>query len=58
MAIYINKMFVCDALTKCVIKTQFSCFWTKTYVEGTQKNRLNEMGLLSNQKMYYLKDKK
>ena len=32
-----------------VIKKQFSYFSTKTYVVGTQKNRLNEMVLLSTQ---------
>ena len=32
-----------------VIKKQFSYFSTITYVVGTQKNRLNEMVLLSTQ---------
>ena len=31
-------------------KTQFSYFSTKTYVVGTQKNRLNETVLLSTPK--------
>ena len=30
---------------KCVIKKWFSDFSTKTYVAGTQNNRLSEMGL-------------
>ena len=32
---------------KCVIKNYFSYFSIKTYVFGTQKNRLNEAVLLS-----------
>ena len=34
-----------------VIKHYFSCFSTKTYVVGTQKNHLNEMVLLSTQNL-------
>ena len=34
---------------ECVIKKWFSSLNTKTYVEGTQKNHLNEMVLLSTQ---------
>ena len=34
---------------KRVIKNYFSYFSTKTYVVGTQKNRLNETVLLSTQ---------
>ena len=36
----------------CVIKIDFICFSTKTYFVGTQKNRLSEMALLSNQNKY------
>ena len=32
-----------------IIKNQFSYFSTKTYVVGTQKNRLNEAVLLGTQ---------
>ena len=32
-------------------KNKFSYFLTKTYVVGTQKNRLNEMVLLSTQNL-------
>ena len=34
---------------KCEIENQFSYFSAKTYVVGTQKNRLNERILLSTQ---------
>ena len=38
-------------LVKSVTKIQFSYFTTKTYVVGTQKNRLNERVLLSTQNL-------
>ena len=37
-------------LKECVAKNYFSYFSSKTYVVGTQKNRLNKMVLLSTQK--------
>ena len=36
---------------ECVTKKYFSYFSVKTYVVGTQKNRLSEMVLLSRQNM-------
>ena len=39
-------------------KIKFSYFSTKTYVEGAQKNRLNETVLLSTQNMLKLMGKK
>ena len=51
-----NLLHICaaKALTrlcteKCVPKKYFSYFAIKTYVVGTQKNRLNETVLLSTQ---------
>ena len=44
---------------ECIIKHQFSYFSTETYVVGTQKNRLDEMVLLSTQSyMFILAEKK
>ena len=37
------------SIKECVTEKQFSQFSTKTYVVGTQKNRLNETILLSTQ---------
>ena len=39
-----------DFSQECITKIEFSYFSTKTYVVGTQKNRLNETVLLSAQK--------
>ena len=36
-------------LAKCLPKNKFSYFSNKTYVVGTQKNRLNDTVLLSTQ---------
>ena len=44
-----SKTLVSGINTECVTKIIFSHFSTKTYVVGTQKNRLNEMVLLSTQ---------
>ena len=45
--------------SECTTENLFSYFSTKTYVVGTQKNRLNETVLLSTQKhMFKLMDKK
>ena len=41
-----------DFSEECVTKNYFSYFSTKTYVVGTQKNRLNETVLLSIQNIY------
>ena len=38
-----------DFNKECVTEKYFSYFSTKTYVVGTQKNRLNKMVLLSTQ---------
>ena len=42
----------------CVPENYFSYFSTKTYVEGTQKNRLDETVLLITQNMFKLMGKK
>ena len=42
----------------CVTEKYFPYFSTATYVVGTQKNRLNEMVLLSTQYMFRLLGKK
>ena len=34
-----------------ILNNYFSHFWTKTYVEGTEKNHLKETVLLSTQNM-------
>ena len=44
-------LLVAMPLDKCLIKILFSYFWIKTYVVGTQKNRLNETILLSTQNL-------
>ena len=38
---------------ECVFENYFSYFSTKTYVVGTQKNRLNETVLFSTQNIRY-----
>ena len=40
-------MNIQDFSLECVTEKQFSYFSTKTYVVGTQKNRLNETGFFS-----------
>ena len=48
------NLFAEDAAqgSACVTKNIFPYFSTRTYVVGTQKNRLNETVLLSTQNMY------
>ena len=41
------KLVIQDFSSECVTKIHFSYFSTKTYVVGTQKNRLNETVVLS-----------
>ena len=36
---------------ECIFKNYFSCFLTKTYVVGTQKNPLNAIVLLNTQNL-------
>ena len=50
-----NKTFW-QGFSECVTKNLFSYFSTKSYVVGTQKNRLNETVLLSTQNIYVKND--
>ena len=45
----LRKRLFQDFSSECIPKNLFSYFSTKTYVVGTQKNRLNETVLLSTQ---------
>ena len=44
-----GDLFCASDVKECVIENCFSYLSTKTYVVGTQKNRLNETVLLSTQ---------
>ena len=51
--LFIHYTTAAPTLVKeCVPKIYFSYFLTKTYVVGTQKNRLNETVLLSTQSIF------
>ena len=41
---------VCSCCYECVMENEFSYFSSKTYVVGTQKNRLNETVLFEHPK--------
>ena len=58
---YLDSFIECPlhaSKQECVKENYFSCFSTKTYDVGTQKNCLNETVLLSTHKKFKLMDKK